>query len=277
VIARAIRLAQATSSTTSVVLLVLFNLVPLAGVLLWGWSVGTILVLYWVENGIVGALNIPKMLLASGADDGTAATARPSGFAMAGKVGRVGFFLVHYGIFWLVHGIFVWTLPFVAGPLAMDPVGPVLPGGGLFPDGGGGLPGSGPFPDGGPLPGTPTRPVGPDLTAVAWGAVGLGISHVASFVINFLGRHEYRKVSTAAQMFAPYGRLVILHVTIIIGAMVSLALGSPVGAIVVLVILKTAVDLTFHVREHDRLAGAPSSPTVGGRPVQPLSGRGSAG
>ena len=63
---RAVRLAQATSSTTSAALLVAFNLVPLAGVLLWGWNVATILVLYWVENGIIGVLNIPKILLASG-------------------------------------------------------------------------------------------------------------------------------------------------------------------------------------------------------------------
>jgi Family of unknown function (DUF6498) len=170
----------------------------------------------------------------------------------------VGFFLVHYGMFWFVHGIFVWTLPFMAGPLAMDSIGPVFPGGdGLIP-GGDGI-----------IVGAERSPVGPDLAAVTWGAVGLGISHVASFVINFLGRREYLKVSTATQMFAPYGRLVILHVTIIIGAMVSLALGSPVGAIVVLVVLKTAVDLTFHLREHDRLAAKAPSPVVHERPIQP--------
>jgi len=51
-------------------------------------------------------------------------------------------------------------------------------------------------------------------------------------------------------MFAPYGRLLILHLTILFGAFVSLAIGSPVGAIVVLVLVKTAIDLGLHVREH---------------------------
>jgi hypothetical protein len=48
VIARAVRLAQATSSTTSVLVLIASNLVPLAGVLFGRWSVATLLVLYWV-------------------------------------------------------------------------------------------------------------------------------------------------------------------------------------------------------------------------------------
>ena len=88
------------------------------------------------------------------------------------------------------------------------------------------------------------------MTAVAWGALGLAISHGASFVVNYLGRREYLRVSPGRQMFAPYGRLVILHLAIILGAFVSLTIGSPIGALIVLVILKTIVDLTLHLREH---------------------------
>jgi hypothetical protein len=79
----------------------------------------------------------------------------------------------------------------------------------------------------------PKGAIRPDLVAVAWGAIGLAISHTASFVINFVGRGEYRRVSAARQMFAPYGRLVILHLTILFGAFVSLAIGSPAGAVMV--------------------------------------------
>ncbi len=245
-IERSVRLARATSSTTSVVLLVAFNVVPLVGVLLWGWNVATLLVLYWVENGIVGLLNVPKMLLASAPEGGPVGVVRSGGLAMVSKVGQVGFFLVHYGLFWFVHGIFVFTLPFFIGDaLGFD---------------GGGLDGAFEVVPGAFGPGTETfvqgRPTGPDLSAVALGAIGLAISHGASFVINFLGRREYLRVTTARQMFAPYGRLVILHVTIIVGAMASLFLGTPVGAIVVLVILKTALDLTLHLKEHGTIGAA---------------------
>jgi hypothetical protein len=259
-IERAVRLAQTTSETTSVVLLVLFNLVPLAGVLLWGWSVATLLILYWVENGIVGLLNVPKILLAQGPDAPSNAGVRqdPTGAGPLSRAGQAGFFLVHYGIFWVVHGIFVFTLPLfigTAGALGL-PVDPGVSGTGFeaLP----GFPGPALDPLGRLGAEAAGRP-GTDLSAVAWGGVGLAISHGASFVLNFLGRREYLRVGPATQMFAPYRRLMTLHLTIILGAMASLWLGSPVGAVVVLVVLKTAIDLTLHRREHGRLATVPAT------------------
>ncbi len=241
---RAVRLARATSSTTSVVVLVAFNLIPLVGVLFWGWNVATILVLYWVENGIVGLLNVPKMLLAQGDETASSRLVGAGGAQLTSRVGVVGFFLVHYGIFWFVHGIFVFTLPFFIG-LGSLPGAPDQ-----FTDPGTFGPGALPF-DAVPL--TAGRSIGPDLGAVGLGAIGLAISHGVSFVVNFLGRREYLRTTIGRQMFAPYGRLVILHLTILFGAFLSLSIGSPVGAIVVLVVLKTILDLGFHLREHGRL------------------------
>ncbi len=250
-IARGVRFARAGSSSTSAALLVAFNLVPLAGVLFWGWNVATLLVLYWVENGIVGLLNVPKMLLARGdgmpgasVRSGTAPAPMPlSGDGPAGRVGLVLFFLAHYGIFWLVHGIFVLTLT----SFAAHAVEPWFPGPAFPPDV---LPGSVDV-SGGPAA------TGPDLSAVAWGALALAISHTASFVVNFVGRREYLTVSPMRQMGAPYGRVVILHLSILLGGFISLALGSPIGAVIVLVLLKTAVDLALHVREHGGVAARP--------------------
>lgn len=257
-IARTVHWAHAAaSSPTSIVLLVAFNAVPLAGVLFLGWNIATILVLYWLENGIVGLLNVPKILLAEGPIGGR----RPGPFGTAvtsvsgptSRIGQAAFFLVHYGIFWTVHGIFVFALPrfaaFGSGS-ALDPAfGAVIPlGSGTNLQGIAGLRSVG--------------PPGPDMAAVAVGAIGLAISRVASFVVNYLGRREYLGVSPLQQMFAPYGRLVILHVTIIIGAIVSMLIGSPVGAIALLVVLKTIVDLALHVREHDGLARRRASSTT---------------
>lgn len=244
VIARAVRLAHATSSTTSIALLVGFNMVPLAGVLFWGWNVATLLVLYWVENGIVGVLNVAKILLARGQlVPGSTPAVRFSGNIGVSNAAIAGFFLIHYGIFWLVHGVFVWTLPLFFGGS-----GPLAP---FSPDIGQGF-----GPDALAFDHIVINS-GPDLSAVAWGALGLAISHGASFVLNFLGRGEYLRISAAQQMFAPYGRLVILHLSIIFGAFISLAIGSPVGAIAVLVILKTIVDLGLTLRAHGWLAAPP--------------------
>ena len=63
-------------------------------------------------------------------------------------------------------------------------------------------------------------------------------------------------------MFAPYGRLVILHLTILLGAFAIMVIGAPVGAVAVLVALKTAMDLGFHLREHRSVGTPPAGPVV---------------
>ena len=45
--------------------LVIANLVPLAGVLLWQWSVSSIVILYWFENVVIGVVNVLRMATAS--------------------------------------------------------------------------------------------------------------------------------------------------------------------------------------------------------------------
>jgi hypothetical protein len=90
----------------------------------------------------------------------------------------------------------------------------------------------------------------PDAPVLLAGVVGLAISHGVSFWTNYLGRGEYRRLSPAEVMAQPYGRLVILHLTIILGAFVSIFLGTPIGSLLVLVVLKTALDLYFHLRQH---------------------------
>jgi hypothetical protein len=81
----------------SVIVLVLANLIPLGGVLFFGWQVFPIMFLFWLENVVVGAFNVVKMILARG-----------PGSHVGVKLFLVPFFTVHYGIFTLVHGVFVF-------------------------------------------------------------------------------------------------------------------------------------------------------------------------
>jgi hypothetical protein len=146
--------------------------------------------------------------------------------------------------------VFVWTLPaFIgAGRPGFDPSGLNFDPNGLTTGLTSGL-----------TTGSPTA-VAVDGSAVLWGAIGLAISHVFSFVANYLGRGEYRKVSAVAQAGRPYGRVVILHLGILFGGFLSLMLGSPIGALLVLVALKTGIDVALHRREHDRLADRAAAP-----------------
>ena len=54
-------------------------------------------------------------------------------------------------------------------------------------------------------------------------------------------------------MFLPYGRIVVLHITIIFGAFAIMALGSPMIMVLILALAKTGGDMFFHTREHATL------------------------
>jgi len=78
----------------SAAVLVAANLVALYGIFAFGWDVFPLILLYWIENVIIGVLNVARMLAV---DPGERAT-------WIAKLGLVPFFCVHYGMFCAVHG-----------------------------------------------------------------------------------------------------------------------------------------------------------------------------
>jgi uncharacterized protein DUF6498 len=234
-IERTVAAYRVNSSAIAVVLLVITNLIPLVGVLWLGWDLMLILALYWAENGVVGVINVLKILTAEGTSSSPSTmrwsvNGRPA--TSLSRLGTAGFFTMHYGLFWVVHGVFVFTfIPAMTG-LAMP---------------------GGPGPDG-----SSTDHVsfpGVDVPVFAFAVLGLAISHGVSFWMNYLGRGEYRTLSPAEVMTQPYGRLVIMHLTIVLGAFVSIFLGTPVGSLLVLVVGKTLLDVLFHLRQHRDVLG----------------------
>ena len=190
--------------------LIVVNLIPLFGVLFFGWSLFSIMLLYWLENGIIGFFNIFKIALARAPGSGFTINGRP--VSPSNKEIRIIFFIFHYGLFWTVHGVFV----FVFFGLTSSS--------GLF--------------------------SGLGLRGVAIAAAALFLSHGVSFVVNFLGKEEYLTVSPDKQMTEPYSRVVVLHVTILVGGFFADTLGAPLAALILLVLLKTVIDLLAHLREH---------------------------
>jgi hypothetical protein len=51
-------------------------------------------------------------------------------------------------------------------------------------------------------------------------------------------------------MSEPYKRIIVMHLTIIFGGWLIMLLRSPVPALILLIALKTIVDLRAHRREH---------------------------
>ncbi len=207
----------------SLAALVLVNLVPILGVLWFGWDVGALVILYWSENLVIGFYTIVKMLVVS-----------PVGGLFSSL-----FFLMHFGGFCAVHGLFVMTLLLDTEPAfpAADSWPLVLIFVGLLISVVSGV-----------------LAMAPPEWLIAFAA--LWLSHGVSLLQNFFLRGERERTSLSALMSAPYGRVVILHLAIIFGGFAVMALGESVFLLLILVTLKLVLDIQLHQREHRRLAEA---------------------
>lgn len=196
------------------------NLVPVAGVLFFDWSVSSVIILYWFENIVIGVVNVLRMLKAGSAEHD----------AVNGmKFVLIPFFIFHYFFFCAGHGVFVF---------------------GMFPDESGYFAGEAGF----SFIGTLYRAIEIFATPLAVAAAALAISHFVSYFLNYLGGREYEQLDLRKLMALPYGRIVVLHLTIIFGGFATMSLGEPIWLIFIMMAVKVAVDLKMHVREHLNLA-----------------------
>jgi hypothetical protein len=234
---RTTALAGRGSAPLARVALISANLVPLAGVMMFGWDLFSLLVLYWLENGVIGAFNLLKILLARGEmrverligahgvlgnpaqnDEPLQELENARVVSSVSRFFLAPFFLVHYGIFWAVHGVFVFAV--FGGEL-----------GGMTRRGGSEV---------------------VDFSTILITLAALAISHGISFATNFIGHREYAQVSAPEQMFQPYGRVFVLHIAILGGGILIMLLGQPVAALILLILLKSGLDLRAHMAAHER-------------------------
>jgi hypothetical protein len=199
-------------SSPSAWVLALANLIPAWGVLMLGWEVFPLVLLFWLENVIIGALNAARMLCVDPGDAG----------GWAAKLFMVPFFCFHYGLFTYVHGAFVFALfGGEAGYHTGNPFDTLDSAGLAVAELGLGLP-----------------------------VLALAASHLFSFLWNYILRGEYRTASLSEQMMKPYSRVVALHIGILGGGFLITLLGSPKWSLLLLIVLKTIFDLHAHLTEH---------------------------
>lgn len=255
-----------TSRMVSAALLVLANLVPLVGVLILDWPAGSILYIYWLESGIVGVYNVLRMAFAQGPLAPEVVAARGQ-FTLEQRA-RLDQSLRDLGrrqprVARYLAASLQATAPAIekapgAHPSSAVSDSPAAPSAlrglaavgrlviigffivhyGLF------MAGHGVFlyVFFGP----------PQLTAAQALVVGsaLVVSHGVSYAVHFMLGGEYLWVTPQQQMGRPYGRIVIMQLAIIFGGMLTMSLGTPVGLLVVLVLVKTGIDLAAHLRSH---------------------------
>ncbi|HEU4602942.1 MAG TPA: DUF6498-containing protein [Steroidobacteraceae bacterium] len=199
-----------------IVFLVLSNLVPVVGVVLWHWDVAAILILYWSENLIIGASTVIKVIARS-----------PIGGPFSSL-----FFVLHYGGFCAVHGMMLlafllhvkdpfgkltWPLWFAFLQLLLNVMRQVF-----------------------------------ELAPREWiyAFLSLCVSHAVSLIYHFFIKGERERVTGQQLMAAPYSRILVLHLAVLFGGWGVMALNSPMPLLIVLIVGKIVLDLSAHIKEH---------------------------
>jgi len=194
----------------------LIDLIPIYAVIAWGWTAAPLVMLYWLENVVTGVMTLPRILL-SGAAFGWRGLIAGAFFS--------AFFTFHYGLFCFVHGIFLQVFTSISSAWSESPDTVTS------------------FPD------SPLALVesalrsAPHMMAVVAAGVAL---QVVLFAWQFVGKGEWKTTNPMVEMFAPYPRIVVLHIGIFAGAGALFILGEPMIGVLALIIFRALWGILAH-------------------------------
>jgi len=225
-------------SKISSVTLVLSNLVPLWFVLFRGWDVFLVVVLYLIELGIIGVINVLRIAICpnkGGAVDGSVSEG-PGGskLAFAGtKLAFISFFIFVYGIVVGFTSMFVW---------------------GLFEN----------------FARRYEEEFAGDLTQCTIPALVLLGSHLVTFFVNFIGQGQYRKTTLYLLFGVPLARPILgFYATFVMAvfamfagnALMEFGIDAHIVPLLMLLGSKIYIDFRMGDFERKRLAGPlPAAP-----------------
>ena len=217
---------QNNLSNIPLIALLVANALPVVGVLFFGWDAFAIVLLYWTENIVIGFYNILKMAFVK----------MPHSGGHLGKLFTIPFFTIHYGGFTGGHGLFILS---------------------MFQESN-----ASPLPSGNEWPcflafvqllfNVIRQAISIIPPNMIYAIAGLFISHGISFGYNYFYKGERERTNLGELMGQPYGRIVVLHIAVIFGGFLTMTMGSPVGVLLILVLMKTGLDVKLHLRERKK-------------------------
>lgn len=192
--------------------LLVANAVPLVGVLVFGWSVPGIFLMYWIEMGVIGPVNALKILrtlrvVGDGSGSGGGAIVRGAG--TGGRTLALGW-LAGYMLFWVVLGAAVVEIA------------------------------NGGFYEGRSATGWTGAPA----DVVVLGAAALVAGQVAAWYLDYVRGRRYLTVSSLELLRDPFVRVFVLVGAIAVGG-VGTAISGSIGFLVALIVVKVAVEIWF--------------------------------
>lgn len=195
-------------------------IVPLVGTLFLGWNVREVLLLYWAENLVIGIWQIAKLARAP-----MQSSHRSPIQSCIARGFLIVFFTLHYGGFCAGHGLFIHVLS-----------GPEVSLGELFDPG--------------------SAALGPLVFLVLLGnVIGLSLSTLAPAALLAIGTMfvthglEYWQTirtgpseNASKLMVEPYKHIMIVHVAIVLGGMLAMALSNAIPVLVLIILGKLLLD-----------------------------------
>lgn len=200
------------------------DLAPIVAIVFWGWGATALVLLYWLENVVIGLSTMPRILIAS-----------VGRYGLAGLFGgsfNAAFFSVHYGIFCLAHGGILLELFGAREAMAHAD--------------------------------TFTQLIGQMVGA----ALGFGLHmdwilaliiafHALVFVREFVLQGGWKAADPEKELFAPYGRVIVLHIGVFVIAGALTALGDPAIGAIALVLARALWGLHMNMRPRPQVAPTP--------------------
>ncbi len=214
----------------SSLVLIAVNVVPIVGILLWHWDAFLLLILYWMETVVLGFWALMIVAIAPAKALGSLGKDKS-------RIGIIAFLLLHSGIFMGVHFMILWEL-FAGGWASRihgvsDFVRLIVIGQKLW------------------LP-----------LLILFLAQGL----VATLTIlepKWIPGWQPQSVLVVAEdegalpvsgpLFGFYVRIVIMQLVLILGGVIAVLVGASMS-LILLVVIKTAIDLGWFLNIEDRLA-----------------------
>lgn len=187
-------------------LLLALNLIPLLGVILWQWDIFTVILLFWLENAVIGVFNWFKILGCRGSKN-----KQPQTIKWYANLGLAMFFLVHYGFFTSGHGMVlldIFNKDFAGAPWEVW----------LW-----------------------LKQWLDTIDGTLWLAI---LAMIAYWLFDFIQfwLHERQTQPANKQMMEPYSRIVIAHLVLLFGAFVVMKFGFELAIVILLVLVKTFIN-----------------------------------
>jgi hypothetical protein len=230
----------------STVFLIGADLFPLAGIAFWHWDTFLMLMLYWVDTAVIAFWTIAR-IMATPRESLNGLRISSGGKSTNSPWAVAAFFVVHCGMFMGVHFLFLWVM--FSGAWARRIHGP----------------------------GDFVRQI--IVENRLWlPLAGLMLSRGLSFLFHVVRPELIERIERAlfprhpVRIHAPAGsvgseiamlyvRVVLMQLAIILGGFLSVLLGS-MAPFVILIVLKTAVDVVLHLAVDLREQTAPGAATA---------------